>query len=53
LVVEGLSNREIGDRLQITEATVKGHMTLIFSKLDLKDRVQAVTVALQRRIAHL
>jgi len=52
-VVEGLSNREIGERLRITEATVKGHMTLIFAKLDVKDRVQAVTSALHRGIAHL
>lgn len=53
LVIDGLTNREIGNRLSITEATVKGHMTLIFEKLNVKDRVQAVISALQRGIAHL
>jgi DNA-binding NarL/FixJ family response regulator len=47
LVVEGLSNAEIGEQLFIGEATVKTHVTHILQKLDLRDRVQAVVLAHQ------
>ncbi|MGA8988646.1 response regulator [Aeromicrobium sp.] len=42
LLVEGCSNREIGGRLFISEATVKSHVIAVLRKLDLRDRVQAV-----------
>jgi DNA-binding NarL/FixJ family response regulator len=48
LVAAGLSNREIGHALSISERTVKFHVTAIFNKLGAENRAQAVAVAAQR-----
>ena len=45
LVAEGLSNREIGERLFLGEATVKTHLLHVFTKLEVSDRTRAVTRA--------
>lgn len=47
-VADGLSNPEIGERLHITEATVKTHLLRVFAKLDVSDRTAAVVEAMGR-----
>jgi DNA-binding CsgD family transcriptional regulator len=42
LIAEGLSNREIGERLFVSENTVKTHSSRIFEKMQVNRRVQAV-----------
>ena len=51
-IVDGKSNKEIGNTLNISEATVKSHINNILSKLGVSDRTQAATTALQRGIVH-
>jgi DNA-binding NarL/FixJ family response regulator len=40
LVCEGLKNKEIADRLSISEATVRNHLTSVLNKLELSDRFE-------------
>jgi two-component system NarL family response regulator len=53
LLVGGKRNREIASSLDITEGTVKLHVSSILGKLAVVDRTEAVTVALQRGIVQL
>ncbi len=50
LMAEGIGNREIAERLFVSEKTVKNHVTSIFRKLDVSDRTQAVVQAVKRKI---
>lgn len=52
-VAEGKRNREIGEKLFITEETVKVHLKNIMGKLYAADRTQAVAIALRRGIIQL
>jgi LuxR family maltose regulon positive regulatory protein len=49
-VREGLSNKQIADRLLVREDTVKWHMRKIFADLNVRSRVQAVTEAQARNL---
>ena len=53
LIAAGNANKVIADRLSIGEATVKGHITNILSKLGASDRTHAVTIGLKRGIIEL
>src|SRR5690606_317888 len=46
LVASGMSNKEIAAELSLAESTVKNRLSLLFEKLDVKDRTQAAIYAL-------
>ena len=50
LLVAGLTNREIGERLYLSTDTVKTHLGNIYRKLGVEGRTQAVVVALQKKL---
>lgn len=47
LVTRGASNKDIANRLTISEQTVKNHMTAVLRKLGVEDRTQAAVYALR------
>ena len=53
LIGEGLKNREIAERMFISEATVRHHLTSIFNKLGVADRLELVIYAYQHNLAEL
>ena len=48
IVAQGISNKNIAAELEVTERTIKGHMSSILSKLGANDRTHAVTIAMRR-----
>jgi DNA-binding NarL/FixJ family response regulator len=52
-VARGSRNRDIGERLSISEETVKVHVKHIMEKLGASDRTEAVTIAVRRGIIQL
>ncbi|MER7752571.1 response regulator transcription factor [Kitasatospora sp. NPDC097643] len=51
LIGEGLTNRQIGERLYLAEKTVKNHVSRLLAKLGVERRVQAALIATERRQA--
>jgi NarL family two-component system response regulator LiaR len=50
LMVEGLNNREIAERLTISSSTVKNHVSSILDKLGTTSRTQAVALAVKHNL---
>jgi DNA-binding NarL/FixJ family response regulator len=53
LIVLGLTNKEIGQHLGITEGTVKWHVNLILGRMGVSDRTQAAIAAVKRGIVEM
>ncbi len=52
LVAEGLTNREIGERLHLAEKTIKHYMTNVLQKLHVRSRVEAALLAQKRGLGN-
>ena len=53
LLARGLQNKEIAGELNITERTVKFHLSAIYAKLGAGNRTEAVTIALQQGLVEI
>ncbi|MDE6209061.1 MAG: response regulator transcription factor [Lachnospiraceae bacterium] len=53
ILSEGLTNREIAERLDISDRTVKNHVFSILKKLNVKDRTQAAVIAVKNDIVKM
>lgn len=53
LVAQGLSNKEIGAQLCLSDKTVRHYMTNVFQKLNVRNRVKAAMVASRSGPGHL
>lgn len=49
-IANGMSNKEIGDKLQISERTVKNHISSVFKKIEVSDRTQAAVFAIRNNL---
>ncbi|MDH3315796.1 MAG: response regulator transcription factor [Gammaproteobacteria bacterium] len=53
MLAHGMRNREISEELEITERTVKFHVSSLFTKLGASNRTEAVRLAVQRGLVHM
>ena len=52
-IAEGLCNKEIGNKMSISEKTVKNHVSHIFKKIDVSDRTQAAVYAIKHNFVDI
>lgn len=52
VLTQGMNNKEISETLNISEATVRHHLSSIYSKLDIDDRLNLVIYAYQHNLIH-
>ena len=53
LLSVGMYNRDIGTKLEISERTVKNHISNIFKKINVNDRTQAAVFAIRNKIVDI
>ncbi len=53
LLSVGLYNKEIGKKLDISERTVKNHISSIFKKIDVTDRTQAAVFSIRNKLINI
>ena len=53
LLAVGMFNKEVGKRLEISERTVKNHVSNIFKKLEVTDRTQAAVFAIRNNLVQI
>ena len=53
MIAEGLFNKEIAAKLNISERTVKNHVSNIIMKIDVSDRTQAAVFAIKNNLVNL
>ncbi len=52
-MVAGLNNNAIAEKLNISKFTVKNHISNILGKLGVKNRLEAVKIAIEKELVHL
>jgi DNA-binding NarL/FixJ family response regulator len=52
-VAMGLRNKEVADKLGVTEATVKNHLTSVYAKLGVSDRLELILFAIHNKLVHV
>lgn len=53
LIADGMRNRELAERLRVSEETIRTHLRHIYEKMDVNDRTQAITVGIRRGIIRI
>jgi NarL family two-component system response regulator LiaR len=51
LMVEGLNNKQISERLYVSQSTAKSHVSNVLTKLNVNSRTEAVSIALRNKLA--
>ena len=50
LVAQGYKNKELAEQLFVSEKTIKNYLTIIYEKLEVKSRTQAISAAIERKL---